>query len=153
MPHWPPYFAPSLRSAEGGLRSQVEKNEIVFSDQPWAVAWYADRMSIWLPPTTQDFIKLENIANDEGTPVAGILISPSSHGEHEVNEAVGQYRDFAALVLNGGVAKATSPPDAAVGFAIHDKAPKLKEITTTYSQLNPLFGLDIIFYSKPSPNP
>ena len=153
VPHWPPYFAPSLRSAEGGLSSQVAPDEVVFSDQPWAVAWYADRMSIWLPPTKRDFIQLENIAIEEKTPPAGILITPSSHGEHELNQAVAKYRDFAALVINGGVARATVRPDAAIGFAIHDKAPKIQEITATYSQLNPLFGLDMIFYSKPSPTP
>ena len=117
------------------------------------MAWYADRISIWLPPTKEDFIKLENLATDQKSPPAGILISPSSHGELTVNEVVGQYRDFAALVINGGVAKATSAPDAAIGFAIHDKAPRIKEVTTNYPQLVPLFGLDMIFYGKTSPNP
>jgi len=143
VPHWPPYFAPALCNAEAGLSAMVKEDEVVFSDQPWAVAWYADRISIWLPPTKEDFIKLENVAIEAETPPVGILITPSSHGEQPVNETINLYRDFAPLVLNGGVIKATSPN----GTTIHDKAPRITEITSNYPYLKSLLGADMIFYS------
>lgn len=147
-PHWPPYYAPGLNSANDGLRGWVAEDEVVFSDQPWAVAWYADRISIWLPPTKEGFLKLETVAADSHTPAAGILVSPSSHGAQPVKQTIGLYRDFAALVLNGGVINATNPP----GFTIHDKASRITEITTNYAYLRPVVGMDMIFYSdRPLP--
>jgi len=148
VPNWPPYYAPGLNSLKEGLRGWIDEDEVVFSDQPWAVAWYADRISIWLPPTKEGFLKLESVAADSHTPVAGILISPSSHGALPVKQTVDLYRDFASLVLNGGAIKATMPP----GFPIHDKATRIAEITTHYSNLRPVVGMDMIFYSdRPIP--
>ncbi|MFN6016180.1 MAG: hypothetical protein ACK49N_01285, partial [Verrucomicrobiota bacterium] len=71
VPHWPPYYAPALNN-ESGVKGFTTPKQVVFSDQPWAVAWYADRISIWLPPSREGFQKLETIANDLQTPVAGI---------------------------------------------------------------------------------
>lgn len=147
VPHWPPYYAPVLHRVDGGLRGLVRENEVVFSDQPWAVAWYADRISIWLPPTKDDFVKLENVAIGGGTPPVGILISPSSHGQQPVNETINLYGDFAALVLNGGVIKATNPS----GFTIHDKASKITEVTSNYPYISPLLGLEMVFYGERQP--
>ena len=31
------------------IRRQVPKGEVIISDLPWAVAWYAERKSVWLP--------------------------------------------------------------------------------------------------------
>ena len=143
VPHWPPYYAPVLHSDETGLRNLVKEDEVVFSDQPWAVAWYADRISIWLPPTKDDFVRLENAAIETDTPPAGILITPSSHGDTSVKEAIDLYRDFAPLVLNGGVLKATTPSPV----AIHDKSPKIIEVTSNYPYIKYMLGAEIIFYS------
>ncbi len=110
IPNWPPYYAPALNSKITGLKGWVTEKQVVFSDQPWAVAWYADRMSIWLPPTREGFSKLETVASDLQTPVAGILISPSSHGSGPVAEVADRYKDFTALVLDGRVLLATYPP-------------------------------------------
>ena len=110
MPHWPPYYAPALNSKIGGpQRLDQATKQIIFSDQPWAVAWYADRISIWLPPTYAGFEKLETIAADLQTPVAGILISPSSHGSGPLAEVAAQYKDFTSLVLDGRCFYATYP--------------------------------------------
>ena len=148
VPHWPPYYAPALHNLEGGLRGLVNSNEVVFSDQPWAVAWYADRISIWLPPTKNDFIKLETVARQAETPSAGILISPSSHGMQPVNQTVELYRDFAALVLNGGAIRATVPNPA----TLHDKANVIREVTANYPSIIPLIGVDMIFYTDRQKN-
>lgn len=142
-PHWPPYYAQALNSTATGLKAWVEEKSVVVSDQPWAVAWYADRTSIWLPPTKDGFLKLEAVAADLHTPVVGILITPSSHGVGDVSETIATYRDFAALVLNGSVVQATCPP----GFLIYDKSPKLTEISSRYPYMRPMLGMSMVYYS------
>ena len=62
VPHWPPYYAPALNSKKAGIKGWTNDKQVIFADQPWAVAWYADRISIWLPPTYAGFEKIETIA-------------------------------------------------------------------------------------------
>ena len=143
VPHWPPYYAPALNSKASGLKGWVTEKQIVFSDQPWAVAWYADRVSIWLPPTKEGFSKLEDIAADLQNPCVGILISPSSHGSGTVAQVAERYKDFTALVLDGRVLLATYPP----GFSISDKSQKIQEITKRYPFRQPMVGMDMVYYS------
>ncbi|RPJ32434.1 MAG: hypothetical protein EHM17_13280 [Verrucomicrobiaceae bacterium] len=144
VPHWPPYYAPALNSKTAGVKGWVTDKQVVFSDQPWAVAWYADRVSIWLPPTREGFLKLESVAADLQTPSVGILISPSSHGSGPISEVVERYKDFAPLVLDGRVLLATYPP----GVPIFDKAPRIQEITKRYPYRQPLVGMDMVYYSE-----
>jgi hypothetical protein len=140
IPYWPPYYAPALNL---GLSKWLTENQICFSDQPWAVAWYADRMSIWLPPTRTDFAELESVAADLETPIAGILVSPSSHGSGNAAAVAAKYKDFTSLVLDGRVFLATYPP----GLSIYDKDQKIQEITRRYPYRATLVGMDMVFYS------
>ena len=140
IPHWPPYYAPALNL---GLSSWLTDKQICFSDQPWAVAWYADRMSIWIPPSRTEFAKIESIAADLETPIAGILISPSSHGSGNTSEIAAKYKDFTSLVLDGRVFLATYPP----GLPIYDKDQKIQEITRRYPYRATLVGMDMVYYS------
>jgi hypothetical protein len=144
IPNWPPYYAPALNSKTAGLKGWVTERQVVFSDQPWAVAWYADRVSIWLPPTRDGFAKLESVATDLQTPVAGILISPSSHGSGSLASVAERYKDFTALVLDGRVLLATYPP----GFTTYDKSPKIQEIAKRYPYRQPMVGMDMVYYSE-----
>ena len=151
VPQWPPYYAPALNSKVSGLKGWVNKDQVVFSDQPWAVAWYADRVSIWLPPTKDGFQKLESLAADLQTPCVGILISPSSHGSGPVSEVADRYKDFAALVLDGRVTLSTYPPVepwSKTGFSIFDKPQRLQEIIKRYANRTPLVGMDMVYYSE-----
>ena len=143
IPQWPPYYAPALNSATSGLKSWVTDKQIIVSDQPWAVAWYADRISIWLPPTREGFAKLESVAADLQTPVAGILISPVSHGSDNMTKVAKSYLDFAPMVLDGNVLLATYPP----GIPIYENAPRIQEIAKRYPHRKPLVGLEMIYYS------
>ncbi len=140
VPHWPPYYAPALNL---GLGKWLTDKQICFSDQPWAVAWYADRISIWLPSSRLDFAELESAAADLETPVAGILISPSSHGSGNATEVANKYKDFTSLVLDGRVFLATYPP----GLSIYDKDKKIEEITRRYPYRATLVGMDMVYYS------
>jgi hypothetical protein len=143
VPHWPPYFPPALNL---GLKSWLTESQICFSDQPWAVAWYADRISIWLPPEKTDFIELETIASEVGTPVVGILISPSSHGSGPPSEITRNYKDFDSLVLNGRVFVATDPP----GVSIYQQDQNIAGIASRYPFPLALFEKDMIYYSDRS---
>ena len=143
VPHWPPYYAPALNN-ENGVKGFTTPKQVVFSDQPWAVAWYADRISIWLPPSREGFQKLETIASDLQTPVAGILISPSSHGSGPVSDVANLYKDFTSLVLDGRVIMATYPP----GIPINDKNTRIQDITRRYPYRQPLVGMDMVYYSE-----
>lgn len=140
VPHWPPYFAPALNL---GLSKWLTDKQICFSDQPWAVAWYADRTSVWLPPSRLDFAEIESLAADLNTPVAGILISPSSHGSGNATEVAAKYKDFTSLVMDGRTYLATYPP----GISIYDKDPKTQEIIRRYPYRATLVGMDMAFYS------
>jgi hypothetical protein len=140
IPHWPPYYAPALNL---GLKKWLTEKQICFSDQPWAVAWYADRISIWLPPTRIDFVAMESAAAELETPVAGILVSPSSHGSGNAATVAAKYKDFTSLVLEGRVFLATYPP----GLSIYDKDQKIQEITRRYPYRATLVGMDMVYYS------
>jgi hypothetical protein len=144
VPNWPPYYAPALNSKTSGLKGWVTDKQVVFSDQPWAVAWYADRIAIWLPPNLDGFLKLETAAADLQTPVVGILISPSSHGSGPLSEVAAHYKDFTALVLDGRVQLATYPP----GVSIYDKCPKIQGIAKRFRFPQHLVGPDMVYYSE-----
>ncbi len=76
-PHYPPYYPPSLNCL---LTSITNPNDIVVSDQPWAVAWYANRKSVWLPKTIADYKAIrDEYLKDSGVNIQGILMTPSSY--------------------------------------------------------------------------
>ena len=150
--NWPPYQAGPLNSKSAGLKGWVDaKKQVVFSDQPWAVAWYSDRVAIWLPPTRIGFEKLETMAADLQTPVAGIVISPTSHGSGSLNEIAANYRDFTGMVLDGPVSLATMPSRPNTQFpswvTLVDKDQHIDGIAKRYPYRKFLVGLDMVFYS------
>ncbi len=57
------------------LTKYLKDTDIVFSDQPWSVAWYADRTAIWIPKGTKPLEKIETIAKQAN--IAGIYLTPS----------------------------------------------------------------------------
>ena len=42
---YPPYLEPVIALLNGWTTDK----EVISSDMPWAVAWYADRKSLWIP--------------------------------------------------------------------------------------------------------
>lgn len=137
LPQWPPYYAPALNIF---MKKVVKENEIIVSDQPWAVAWYADRMSVWLPTTRKGFERLETIASDSQTPFAGILISPVSNQMGPISDISRNYQDFTSLVVDGRTIALTG------GQGTFKADPKLEGIAKRYPIPLPLFGADMIFY-------
>jgi hypothetical protein len=120
-------------------------------DQPWAVAWYADRISVWLPPSVEGFEKLENAAADLGTPFAGVHITPTSHGSGDLWTVARSYGDFTSMVMNGWVLRATSSTTAVPPTSIYDKDPKIAAIAKRYRYPIDISRPHIYFYSARSP--
>ncbi len=107
VPHWPPYYPLALNEK---LVEETNEKEIVVSDQPWAVAWYADRKSLWTPRRVNDFTEdLMPIIKKAQTDVQGFLVTPSSFAMESternssggVTDMVKQAGDFAPLMMEG----------------------------------------------------
>lgn len=143
VPHWPPYYAPALNSTKAGLKGWTTDKQVTFSDQPWAVAWYADRVSIWLPPTYAGFEKIESVANDLQTPVAGVLISPLSHGSGPLADVAAQYKDFTFMVLDGRTFFTNYPN----GVSLFDKDPRIQGVAKRFPYRQPMVGMEMVYYS------
>ena len=91
---WPPYM-PALI---GVLNDWMQPDEITASDMPWAVAWYANRRSIWLPETIRTMTDLSDY-NVLGGPINGVYLTPVSGTENKFRDIVrGEYKDWAPVI-------------------------------------------------------
>ena len=91
---WPPYM-PALI---GVLNDWMKPEEITTSDMPWAVAWYADRRSLWLPDTIRTFTDFGDYSV-LGGPVSGLYLTPVSGTDNKLREIVkGEYKDWAPVI-------------------------------------------------------
>jgi hypothetical protein len=91
----PPYI-PALAHL---LADWSDKTEIIVSDQPWAVAWYADRKSLWMPAKLIDFAKMSDYRT-LGAPFAGLFLSPiTAHARFMPEIVQGEYKDWAQVIL------------------------------------------------------
>ena len=140
-PNWPPYYPPALNLR---LASLTQENEIVVSDIPWAVAWYADRTSLWLPRDVEVFEDIEEMAENEGSPIAGILISPYSSGAQPLQRTFWQYSRFGALVLDGWASMAIQQKRPG-GLANQNR--DVKAILARYPHYADLNGLLLCYWS------
>jgi hypothetical protein len=126
MPYWPPYFPSVLNSR---LSEITLENEIIVSDQPWAVAWYADRRSLWLPRRPEVLEKIEGMAEDQNTPITGILITPYSHGMKPMPVVYNEYNEFSALIFDGWANLALRGRRAGI---LAEEDPRIKTIVARY---------------------
>jgi hypothetical protein len=92
---WPPYVPPYI----SWLRDWTSAREIIASDIPWAVAWYADRKSLWVPMTRADFIAL-NDYNQLGGRMVGLYLTPYSGNRGFLSDVMkGEYKEWAPFIL------------------------------------------------------
>ncbi|MCU0797589.1 MAG: glycosyltransferase family 39 protein [Akkermansiaceae bacterium] len=148
-PQWPPYYPLVLnRGLSGWVGNDPKSPEIVVTDQPWAVAWYADRYALWLPKTMADFTTLDQKATDQGTRLTGILITPASRDAAESSVVSMDNPDFAPLIFDGLTAAVTGPTVTQPGFPIWDKAPRISAIHNRFPNRYPLIGQDMVYYSE-----
>ena len=92
---WPPYVPPYIAI----MRDWTMPGEIIASDMPWAVAWYADRKSVWLPMTIQNFLDLNDYER-LGAKIAGIYLTPLTGNQRLISDIVkGDYKEWAPFIL------------------------------------------------------
>lgn len=92
---WPPYLPPYISV----MRHWFQPDEIIASDVPWAVAWYADRPSIWLPYDPEDLIELSDY-DRLGAPVAALYFTPISGTQNTLGDLLtGEYRHWATYII------------------------------------------------------
>ncbi len=97
---WPPYVPPSQGGLPGIsiLTQWTTEREIIASDMPWAVAWYADRKSLWLPITVQDFIDLNDYNRLNGH-IVGLYLTPVSGNRSFIGDIItGDYKEWAVFI-------------------------------------------------------
>jgi hypothetical protein len=140
LPQWPPYFAPVLNLK---LKQLVPKDKMIYSDQPWAVAWYADRISMWLPRELRDFEEIEASAATLDSAPVGILITPSSYNSCGLYELRDKYQEFTSLVMDGPAIMAVMPGDGRL--AENDR--KIGEVLKRFPYRLRIMEFFMTFYS------
>ena len=92
---YPPYFEPGISK----LKAWTGKDEVIGSDMPWAVAWYADRDSVWIPNKFADFMGMSDYAKLPG-PLAGLFLTTFSRDEKFYSSIYkGDYQDWRPLIF------------------------------------------------------
>ena len=101
IPHFPPYYPAAMN---GKLHNMSNAKDLIVTDQPWGVAWYADRKALWMPRSIEELTRnLEPIFHRSGQDIQGFLITPSSHSMQSsgVSGVIREAGDFAPLALEG----------------------------------------------------
>ena len=92
---WPPYLPPNIAI----IGSWMERGEIIASDMPWAVAWYGDRRSVWVPLTVESFLKMHDF-DMLGGPLNGLYLTPVSGSENRLGDLLnGEYREWTPYIV------------------------------------------------------
>jgi hypothetical protein len=101
---WPPYCPPAISE----IADWYGKDDVICTDMPWAVAWYADRKSLWLPLTVADFNDLN--AFDFRGKITGLLVTPVTGFRGLLNDVgVGEFKDWRAFIMRDPRAAANFP--------------------------------------------
>jgi dolichyl-phosphate-mannose-protein mannosyltransferase len=109
---FPPY-APGTIQTIGAL---TKPDEIIASDMPWAMAWYADRKSLWLPSRQKDFYEYRD-SESLGGPIVGLYLTPISRDSSFLSDIVsGEYKDWASIVLGLPQGLSDFPLKSSVGL-------------------------------------
>jgi len=102
---WPPYIPPFVAI----LGDWYGEKEIIASDMPWAVAWYAQRKSVLLPESVRAFNRL-NDYRVLGEPISGLYLTPITGNLRLFSDIYkGAYKEWALMI--------TRPPKVD-GFAL-----------------------------------
>ena len=157
LPHYPPYYPPKLN---GDLYDMTSPEDIIVTDQPWAVAWYADRKALWLPRSIDEFTTvLEPIFGRSNQGVQGFLITPTSHAMPNGGIAgiISDSGDFTPLAMEGKLLQLAPKHNMAFAdlFTEHSNNQtttrtlgSLVSSSGQYPYRNFLLGADIVYYSR-----
>ena len=98
--NWPTYQPITLSF----LTKWVKSDEILASDAPWSIAWYADRACVWLPKDTAQFDAIRKLAEKQGHHMAGLVISPLASADEVAGVPFsGAYSAWADWIARGPV--------------------------------------------------
>jgi hypothetical protein len=91
---WPPYIPPVI----GLLNTWYGPKDLLCSDMPWAVAWYANRQCLLLPDTIRRFNEISDYST-LGSPIVGLYLTPLS-GNQPFNSLVkGEYKEWGPVIM------------------------------------------------------
>ncbi|MFZ9681417.1 MAG: hypothetical protein ACO3CL_08370, partial [Bacteroidia bacterium] len=111
LPEPPPFaYPPTYPPIFLFMRSWFEPGELQASDLPAAMAWYADRPTLWLSSTRQDFLKI----HDRVSPVFSILLTQASSDARMYSQMLAEnseWSEWADLI------RRQKPPDLPQAFA------------------------------------
>ncbi len=113
--NWPPYYPLVYPQV---LQKAASEKEIIATDAPWAVAWYADRTALWLPTRRDQFTKIMDSTKARGYPVSAVFLTPLSTHESfakNISTRGSEWYDYSALIMRQSVATAfarVNPNDA-----------------------------------------
>ncbi|MEM6911261.1 MAG: glycosyltransferase family 39 protein [Verrucomicrobiota bacterium] len=94
------YNYPYIPAINAALSEVVRENEVVMTDQPWAVAWYADRLALWVPKDNRGLVEMEEYGAEKGTPMAGVFFTPVSVTEPLNPDIIkGPYRNWTQVFI------------------------------------------------------
>ncbi|MFT5404423.1 MAG: hypothetical protein ACI9DF_003266 [Verrucomicrobiales bacterium] len=95
---WPPYYPPHIAF----LNEWTTDQEVIVSDIPWAVAWYANRTAVWLPKDQEQFRRLNDYVEGMGRKFAGVFISPETINKPMVTGiSRGPFKDWRRVIMDG----------------------------------------------------
>ena len=160
IPHYPPYYPAAMNVK---LHNMTSPNDIIVTDQPWAVAWYADRKALWLPRTINGYVQdLEPIFTYHEQDVQGFLITPESHSMKRdgIRGIMYHMGDFTPLALEGKILQLVPKHNLAIAelFNTHSNSQvtgrTLASLVSSQGQFphrNFLLGAEMMYYSKTNP--
>lgn len=157
VPHFPPYYPAAMN---GKLHDMSNEKDLIVTDQPWAVAWYADRKALWIPRSINDYTRnLEPIFQASKQEVQGFLITPTSHTMtgNGISGVIRSAGDFAPLALEGKLLLLTPKHNMAFAELFTTNAnPKstvrplasLVSSQGVFRHRNFLLGAEMVYYTR-----
>jgi len=104
-------FPPYAPGAISKMHDWFGEKDVICSDMPWAVAWYADRKSLWLPMTMSDFFELNDFRFNGR--VTGLLLTPITGYKGLLDEiSTPEFSEWAPFILRQPNARANFPLQA-----------------------------------------
>ncbi len=151
IPAWPPYYPQGITNE---VRNQTKAEDFILTDQPEAIAWYADRKVMDFPKKVTDLQVMERILSFHAAKMGSILVSPKSTLGRNIDEVQSMYGDFTPLLIEGDVISQTRTKDP-VYLLEHSR--NLAELNTRFGQSDSrvyVMGAELILYKNlPIPAP
>jgi len=101
-------YPPYLRTYITHISGLLDESELMCSDIPWATAWYGDRVSLYLPQTTDEFYEI----NDYLSKVSGIYFTMETRNKPFVRGLLNAERSWFPVIQGSQM-----PPEFPLKFS------------------------------------